>query len=114
MKYHIPKETKIRRIRWTGQTEEFVTTRDATYNDSDVLAVVDKEQAFLEFEIPLPNDAGVHPSAPHPKVVSPFKSIKVIKDRIHFIAENDGEQAAVEMANVTHPMWDPDEALGAW
>lgn len=91
MKYHILKGTKIRRIRWIGETEEFVTTRDATFGDSDVMAAVEQEQSYLEFQIPLPDDAGAHPSDPDPKQVSPFKSIKVLKERIKYIPETEAE-----------------------
>ena len=119
MKYHIPKGTKIRRIRWDHTpsmeaTEAFVTTRDVTYGDSDVVAVVELEQSYLEFRIPLPNDAGAHPTDPEPKELSPFKSIKVLKARIEFIAENESEKAIGAGIQAMAAMWDPDEAMGAW
>ena len=75
MKYHIPKGTWIRRLRWDDtRPEAFVTTRDVTYSDSDVVAMVEAEQSYIEFRIPLPHDAGAHPTDPEPKELSPFNS----------------------------------------
>ena len=95
MKYLISKGTKIRRLRWTGAVETFVTTRDVLYSDRDVVALTQLDQGFIEFRIPLPVTETTIPinDPPMPvKKMSPYKSIKVIKDRIHFIAENESEE----------------------
>lgn len=100
MKYLISKGTKIRRIRWTGEVEAFVTTRDVLYSDNDVMAVTQLDQGFLEFLIPLPptETTTTINAPPMPvKKMSPYKSIKVIKDRIKFIAENATEIAVVDV-----------------
>lgn len=93
MKYLIPRGTKIRRVRWTGQLEEFYTTKEVEYGQSDVV-MVGQTEIYMEFMIPLPWD---DVAIVVPRKVSPYKSIKVMKDRIHYLPEDAPE--ATKMLN---------------